>query len=85
MAAQREVRAGVVSDYIAAVPTMKGKEAFVSEVSSLYDYTSKGKKFWARWTPKRLAKLQAFYAWQRIIPSASPLDQLYTNEFRSIG
>ena len=32
--------AGVVPDYIAAVPNMQGKEAFVGEVISLYnEYT----------------------------------------------
>ena len=74
--------AGVVPDYIAAVPGMKGKEAFVAEVISLYvDYVYKGQKVLGAMDPERLARAQKFYVSQGIVPKESPLDQLYTNQF----
>lgn len=74
--------AGVMSDYIAAVPSMKGKEAFVAEVISLYvDYVYKGQKVLGAMDPERLAQVQKFYVSQGIVGKESPLDQLYTNQF----
>jgi NitT/TauT family transport system substrate-binding protein len=73
---------GVVSDYVAAVPDMKGKEAMVAEVVSLYiEYVYKGQKVLGAMDPGRLAKVQKFYVSQGIVPKESPLDQLYTNQF----
>lgn len=73
---------GVVPDYVAAVPAMKGKEKFVSEVISLYnEYTYKGQQVLGAMDPDRLAKVQNFYVSQKIVPRESPLDQLYSNQF----
>jgi NitT/TauT family transport system substrate-binding protein len=72
----------VVPDYVAAVPAMKGKEAFVAEVIALYnDYVYKGQKVIGAMDPDRLALVQKFYVSQGIVPHESPLDQLYTNMF----
>jgi NitT/TauT family transport system substrate-binding protein len=73
---------GVVPDYVAAVPRMKGKEAFVAEVISLYnDYVYKGQKVIGAMEPDRLAQVQKFYVSQQIVARESPLDQLHTNQF----
>jgi len=73
---------GVVADYLAAVPSMKGKEAFVAENIALYiDYVYKGQKVAGATDPQRLAQVQKFYVSQGIVAKESPLDQLYTNQF----
>jgi NitT/TauT family transport system substrate-binding protein len=73
---------GVVPDYVAAVPAMRGKESFVAEVISLYnEYTYKGQKVLGAMDEDRLAKVQKFYVSQQIVPRESPLNNLYTNQF----
>ena len=73
---------GVVADYLAAVPSMKGKEAFLAENITLYiDYVYKGQKVAGAMDPQRLAQVQKFYVSQGIVAKESPLDQLYTNQF----
>ena len=73
---------GVVPDYIAAVPEMKGKEAMVAEVISLYiEYVYKGQTVLGAMDPDRLEKVQKFYVSQGIVEKESPLDQLYSNQF----
>jgi NitT/TauT family transport system substrate-binding protein len=73
---------GVVPDYMAAVPSMQGKEAFVAEVISLYnEYVYKGQKVIGAMDPDRLARVQKFYVSQDIVAKETPLDQLYTNQF----
>jgi NitT/TauT family transport system substrate-binding protein len=74
--------AGVVPDYLAAVPSMKGKEAFLAENVALYiEYVYKGQKVPGAMDPERLARVQKFYVSQSIVPKESPLEQLYTNQF----
>ena len=66
----------------AAVPSMKGKEAFVAEVIALYnEYTYKGQSVLGAMDSERLARLQKFYVSQNIVPKESPLGDLYTNQF----
>jgi NitT/TauT family transport system substrate-binding protein len=72
----------VVPDYVAAVPAMKGKEAFLSEVIALYnEYTYNGQRVLGAMDPERLGRLQSFYVSQGIVPKESPVEQLYTNQF----
>ena len=74
--------AGVIPDYLAAVPSMKGKEAFLKEMIPLYiDYVYKGQDVLGAMDRDRLARVQKFYVSQGIVAQESPLDQLYTNEF----
>jgi NitT/TauT family transport system substrate-binding protein len=74
--------AGVVPDYVAAVPSMKGKEAMVAEVISLYiEYVYKGQKVAGAMDADRLSKVQKFYVSQGIVAKESPLNDLYTNQF----
>ncbi len=73
---------GVVPDYIAGAPNFKGKEAFVGDVVALYtDYTYKGQKVLGEMDPKRLEAVQAFYVKEGIVPKATPVEELYTNQF----
>jgi NitT/TauT family transport system substrate-binding protein len=73
---------GVVPDYIAGAPNFKGKEGFVGEVVELYtEYTYKGQKVLGEMDPKRLAAVQTFYVKEGIVPKATPIDELYTNQF----
>ncbi|MCG6874796.1 MAG: ABC transporter substrate-binding protein [Betaproteobacteria bacterium] len=73
---------GVVPDYIAGSPNFKGKEKFIGEVVELYtEYTYKGQKVLGEMNPDRLAKVQAFYVKEGIVPKAAPVDELYTNQF----
>jgi NitT/TauT family transport system substrate-binding protein len=72
----------VVADYVAAVPSMKGKEKLLSEVVSLYvEYVYRGQKVVGAMKPDQLAVVQKFYVSQGIVTKPSPLEQLYTNEF----
>jgi NitT/TauT family transport system substrate-binding protein len=74
--------AGVVSDYMAAVPSMKGKEGFVAEVISLYNqYVYKGQQVIGAMDAEHLARVQKFYVSQDIVAKESPLNELYTNQF----
>jgi NitT/TauT family transport system substrate-binding protein len=74
--------AQAVPDYVAAVPSMKGKETFVAEVIALYnEYTYKGQNTLGAMDPDRLARVQTFYVSQGIVAKESPLEQLYTNQF----
>ncbi|MGH7091580.1 MAG: ABC transporter substrate-binding protein [Stellaceae bacterium] len=73
---------GVIPDYVAAVPDMKGKEAMLADVIKLYvDYVYNGQKVPGAMDPQRLAKVQDFYVKEGIAAKSSPLDSLYTNQF----
>jgi len=73
---------GVVPDYVAASPSFKGKEAFIEEVLALYtEYTYKGQKVLGQMDVQRLQQVQDFYVKEGIVPKASPLGDLYTNQF----
>ena len=74
--------AGVIPDYLAAAPAMKGKEAFLTENIALYiDYVYKGQKVPGAMDRERLSRVQKFYVSQGIVAKESPLDDLYTNQF----
>ena len=73
---------GVVPDYIAGAPNFKGKEAFVEEVVALYtEYTYKGQRVLGQMDAQRLKQVQDFYVREGIVPKASALEDLYTNQF----
>jgi NitT/TauT family transport system substrate-binding protein len=72
----------VVPDYVAASPTFKGKEAFIEEVVALYtEYTYKGQKVLGQMDAQRLRQVQDFYVREGIVPKASAIEDLYTNQF----
>jgi NitT/TauT family transport system substrate-binding protein len=73
---------GVVPDYIKGAPNFKGKEAFIADVVQLYlQYTYRGQKVVGAMDPQRLDAVQKFYVSQGIVPKATPLNELYTNQF----
>jgi NitT/TauT family transport system substrate-binding protein len=73
-----------VRDYVNAMPTHKGREAFVEETFGLYNtLVYPGQKTLGMMDPERLAELQRFYVREGIVPKESPLSDLYTNEFVS--
>lgn len=75
---------GAVRDYVNAMPTHKGREAFVEETFGLYNtLVYPGQSTLGAMDPERLAELQRFYVKEGIVPKESPLKDLYTNEFLS--
>ena len=69
-------------DYVAAMPMYAGREAFVEEVFGLYNqYVYPDQKVLGMMDPARLNLLQNFYVKEGIVSKASPLAELYTNQF----
>ena len=69
-------------DYLAAVPAMKGKEAFLAENIALYiEYVYKDQAVPGAMDRERLSRVQKFYVSQGIVAKESALDELYTNQF----
>jgi NitT/TauT family transport system substrate-binding protein len=74
--------AGAARDYVRAVPQHEGKQAAMQRVFELYvKYVYRGQDPLGPMDVKRLAKLQEFYLQQGIIERATPVDQLYTDQF----
>ncbi len=73
---------GAAVDYVKAVPQRAGQERQMAEVFALYDqYVYPGQKVLGEMDEARLASLQDFYLKQGIIAKATPVADLYTNEF----
>jgi len=73
---------GAARDYVKAVPQRAGQEKPMARVFQLYDkYVYPGQKVLGEMDEKRLAALQDFYLKQGIIEKASPVHDLYTNQF----
>ena len=73
---------GAAADYIKAVPQRAGQERQMARVFELYDqYVYPGQKVLGEMDEKRLASLQEFYLKQGIIEKATPVAELYTNQF----
>jgi NitT/TauT family transport system substrate-binding protein len=73
---------GVVPDFIAASPTYKGRDGRIAEQLRLdikYTYSGAPKLGWI--DADRVKVLQEFYFKQGLIPKATPVDALYTNQF----
>lgn len=78
--------AGAAADYVAAVPQHKGKEKAMESVFRLYnEYVYPGQATLGTMDRERLEKVQEFYLEQGAIRKASPLDELYTNDFVGKG
>jgi NitT/TauT family transport system substrate-binding protein len=74
--------ASVVNDYVLAVPSYKGREAFVKASLELYNANVyPGQKVLGEMDPERLAALQKFYVAQGIVAHETPVQDLYTNAF----
>ncbi|HUZ74659.1 MAG TPA: ABC transporter substrate-binding protein [Stellaceae bacterium] len=73
---------GAARDYVKAVPQRAGQERQMAEVFKLYiKYVYPGQKVVGMIDEKRLAALQAFYLKEGIIEHATPVKDLYTNQF----
>lgn len=73
---------GAAQDYVKAVPQRAGQERQMARVFELYDeYVYPGQKVLGEMDEKRLANLQDFYLKQGVIEKATPVAELYTNEF----
>lgn len=70
------------ADYVKAVPQHEGKEAAMAAVFELYnEYVYPGQETLGAMDSKRLEGLQNFYLEQGIIRAATPLADLYSNDF----
>jgi NitT/TauT family transport system substrate-binding protein len=73
---------GAARDYVKAVPQRAGQEAKMAQVFKLYDeYVYPGQKVLGEMDSKRLAELQDFYLKEGIIDKATPVKDLYTDQF----
>lgn len=73
---------GAALDYVMAVPQNKGKEKYIEAVFKLYNsYVYAGQKKIGVMDTDRLAAVQKFYVKEGIVAKATPLTDLYTNQF----
>ncbi|MDR3101544.1 MAG: ABC transporter substrate-binding protein [Paraburkholderia sp.] len=74
--------ASAAKDYVAAVPSWKGREAFVSKVLTYYvQQVYPGQTKIGAFDPARVARLQDFYFAQKIIRTKVDMKDLFTNQF----
>jgi NitT/TauT family transport system substrate-binding protein len=70
--------------YVEAVPVHKGKEASIEAMFGMYNkYVYQAQKVPGTMDEVRLAELQKFYVANGVVPNASPVKDLYTNQFVS--
>jgi len=73
---------GAAVDYVKAVPQRAGQEKQMAHVFELYNkYVYPGQKVLGEIDARRMASLQEFYLKQGIIEHATPVKDLYTNQF----
>ncbi len=69
-------------DYVAAMPIYAGREVFVEEVFALYNqYVYPDQKVIGVMDATRMAAVQNFYVKEGIVSKATPLTDLFTNQF----
>ena len=74
--------AAAAADYVKAVPQRAGQEAQMADVFRLYDeYVYPGQPRVGLVDEQRLAALAQFYVAQGIVERATPVSELFTNEF----
>ena len=75
-----------VAVYVEANPAFKGKEGEVRQIMDLFnEYVYAKQPVLGKMDVDRLAKVQEFYVAEGIVNKASPLDDLYTNQFVGAG
>lgn len=73
---------GSIDAFIQAVPEYKGKEALLERAFSLQrQYVYAGQKTLGEMDRARLDAVQKFYVEEAVVPKATALDDLYTNQF----
>lgn len=76
--------ASAAKDYVAFVPQHKGKEVQIERILRRYVndvYRTNPPSALGKFDPKQLKTIQDFYLKNKIISSAVPIKDLYTNEF----
>lgn len=74
------------ADYVKAVPQFKGREASVERIFALYrEHVYAGQKVLGSIDEKRLAAVQKFYVGEGIVAKASPVSDLFTNQFVGVA
>lgn len=74
--------AAATDDYLAAVPANAARREQMARVIEAYTrYVYAGQQQLGRFNPQELQQLQEFYTRENIIRRATPLEELYTNEF----
>jgi NitT/TauT family transport system substrate-binding protein len=72
--------------YVEAVPSFKGKEASVEEVLKLYrQYVYADQKPLGMINAERMDNVQKFYVSEGIVSKATPVQELFTNQFIEAG
>jgi NitT/TauT family transport system substrate-binding protein len=76
--------ASCARDFVASVPQQAGKENAMERILRRYVsdvYRTENPTDLGRFDPARLKKVQSFYVTNKIIPTAVPIEDLYTNAF----
>lgn len=74
--------AAAARDYVAHVPQHEGKEAAIEATFALYnEYVYPGQTVLGAMDRERLEAVQNFYVDQEVVRRATPLEDLYTNQF----
>jgi NitT/TauT family transport system substrate-binding protein len=74
--------AGAATDYVKAVPEFSDKQPMIVEIFKMYDkYVYPGQPKPGYIDAQRLGALQDFYLKQGIIERATPVSELYTDQF----
>jgi NitT/TauT family transport system substrate-binding protein len=77
---------GATATYVAAVPSYKGKEASLEQTFDLYrKYVYADQKVLGQIDPARMEAIQQFYVSEGIVSKATPVKDLYTNQFVGTG
>src|SRR5450830_1705571 len=70
------------ADYVAALPAYKGKEASIEATFEMYrKYVYAGQKTLGQIDPARMEAVQKFYVSEGIVSKATPVNELFTNQF----
>jgi NitT/TauT family transport system substrate-binding protein len=70
------------ASYVEALPAYKGKEASIEATFNLYrKYVYANQKVLGQIDPARMESVQKFYVSEGIVAKATPINELYTNQF----
>lgn len=73
-------------DYVAALPTYKGKEASIQTTFEMYNkYVYASQKTLGQIDPSRMDAVQKFYVSEGIVSKATPVNELFTNQFVGVA
>nr|WP_198979869.1 ABC transporter substrate-binding protein [Herbaspirillum sp. ASV7] len=73
-------------DYVAALPTYKGKEASIQSTFEMYNkYVYANQKTLGQIDQSRMEAVQKFYVSEGIVTKATPVNELFTNQFVGVA